>query len=74
MKAYEDHCAREGKPESHVKAKELLYVDILQLRALQQTDDHFSAGFAGAFIDREFETKGVRDDHTLWRNRLILSL
>lgn len=41
MKAYEDHCAANGKPDSHAKAKEVL------------------AGFAGAFIDREFETKGV---------------
>ncbi|THH01735.1 hypothetical protein EW026_g986 [Hermanssonia centrifuga] len=40
-KAYEQHCERNGKPESHQKAKELL------------------AGFAGAFIDREVETKGL---------------
>ena len=25
-KAYEDHCARNGKPDSHAKAKEILYV------------------------------------------------
>ncbi|KAJ5893284.1 hypothetical protein N7495_004975 [Penicillium taxi] len=40
-KAYEEHCERNGKPESHQKAKELL------------------AGFAGAFIDREVESKGL---------------
>ncbi|KAG6819820.1 hypothetical protein H0H93_008230 [Arthromyces matolae] len=40
-KAYENHIARYGKPESHAKAKELL------------------AGFTGAFIDREVETKGL---------------
>lgn len=40
-KAYEEHKAKNGQPESHAKAKELL------------------AGFAGAFIDREFESKGV---------------
>ncbi|KAB8076831.1 hypothetical protein BDV29DRAFT_169181 [Aspergillus leporis] len=40
-KAYEDHVARNGQPDSHAKAKELL------------------AGFAGAFIDREFESKGL---------------
>ncbi|KAL5527671.1 hypothetical protein ACEPAG_6472 [Sanghuangporus baumii] len=40
-KAYEDHVAKNGKPPSHEKAKELL------------------AGFAGAFIDREFETRGL---------------
>ncbi|KAF9567309.1 CipC-like protein [Agrocybe pediades] len=41
MKAYENHVARNGKPDSHAQAKELL------------------AGFAGAFIDREVETKGL---------------
>ncbi|KAL3429631.1 hypothetical protein BDV09DRAFT_180065 [Aspergillus tetrazonus] len=41
MKAYENHCEREGKPQSHETAKELL------------------AGFAGAFIDREIETRGL---------------
>ena len=25
-KAYEEHCARNGKPDSHAKAKELLYI------------------------------------------------
>lgn len=40
-KAYERHCAENGKPASHAEAKELL------------------AGFAGAFIDREVETKGL---------------
>ncbi|GJJ14816.1 hypothetical protein Clacol_009084 [Clathrus columnatus] len=40
-KAYEKHCAANGKPASHALAKELL------------------AGFAGAFIDREVETKGL---------------
>ncbi|KAE8340660.1 hypothetical protein BDV24DRAFT_164137 [Aspergillus arachidicola] len=41
MKAYNDHCERNGKPQNHETAKELL------------------AGFAGAFIDREAETKGL---------------
>jgi len=40
-KAYENHVAANGQPDSHAKAKELL------------------AGFAGAFIDREVETKGL---------------
>ncbi|KAJ5349337.1 hypothetical protein N7541_007064 [Penicillium brevicompactum] len=40
-KAYEDHVARNGQPESHAKAKEIL------------------AGFAGAFIDREVESRGL---------------
>ncbi|KAB8269765.1 hypothetical protein BDV30DRAFT_179610 [Aspergillus minisclerotigenes] len=41
MKAYNDHCEKNGKPQSHETAKELL------------------AGFAGAFIDREVETRGL---------------
>jgi len=40
-KAYEKHCAANGKPASHAKAKEL------------------AAGFAGAFVDREVDTKGL---------------
>ncbi|KAJ7148607.1 hypothetical protein C8R46DRAFT_1044681 [Mycena filopes] len=38
---YEKHCEKNGKPQSHAEAKELL------------------AGFAGAFIDREIETRGL---------------
>ena len=56
MKAYEDHCAANGKPDSHDKAKEVL------------------AGFAGAFIDREVETKGVRClDPFMGKNIKIIS-
>ncbi|KAF4501670.1 phosphoglycerate mutase family [Fusarium agapanthi] len=40
-KAYEDHVAKNGKPDSHAKAKEFL------------------AGAVGAFVEREFETKGL---------------
>ncbi|KAJ7908383.1 CipC protein [Mycena leptocephala] len=40
-KAYEKHCATNGKPVNHAMAKELL------------------AGFAGAFVDRMVETKGL---------------
>ncbi|CAG8905914.1 unnamed protein product [Penicillium egyptiacum] len=40
-KAYENHVAENGEPDSHAKAKEIL------------------AGFAGAFVDREVETKGL---------------
>ncbi|KIK64546.1 hypothetical protein GYMLUDRAFT_40052 [Collybiopsis luxurians FD-317 M1] len=43
-KAYEKHVAANGKPDSHAKAKELLYV---------------VAAFSGAFIDRIVETKGL---------------
>ncbi|KIO14743.1 hypothetical protein M404DRAFT_120028 [Pisolithus tinctorius Marx 270] len=41
VKAYENHKAKNGEPDNHATAKELL------------------AGFAGAFIDREFETEGL---------------
>ncbi|PIG69625.1 cipC protein [Aspergillus arachidicola] len=41
MKAYEKHCAANGKPDTHAEAKELI------------------AGFAGAFLDRVIETKGL---------------
>ncbi|KAM4054592.1 hypothetical protein HRG_005428 [Hirsutella rhossiliensis] len=40
-KAYEDHVAKNGQPDSHAKAKEIV------------------AGFIGAFVDREVETKGL---------------
>ncbi|KAG8743511.1 hypothetical protein FRC10_011902 [Ceratobasidium sp. 414] len=40
-KAYENHVAENGEPDSHAKAKEIL------------------AGFAGAFVDREVETRGL---------------
>ncbi|KAF8513511.1 hypothetical protein JB92DRAFT_213050 [Gautieria morchelliformis] len=40
-KAYEDHVARNGQPDNHAKAKEIV------------------AGFAGAFVDRIVETKGL---------------
>jgi len=40
-KAYENHVAQNGEPESHEKAKEIL------------------AGFTGAFVDREVETRGL---------------
>ncbi|EHA28143.1 hypothetical protein CBS63078_6110 [Aspergillus niger] len=41
MKAYEEHQAKNGKPDNHAQAKEIL------------------AGLAGAFIDREIESKGL---------------
>ncbi|CAE6472500.1 unnamed protein product [Rhizoctonia solani] len=40
-KAYENHLAENGQPDSHATAKELI------------------AGFVGAFLDREIETKGL---------------
>ncbi|RDX55626.1 hypothetical protein K466DRAFT_582447 [Polyporus arcularius HHB13444] len=40
-KAYEKHVEKNGKPDNHEKAKEIM------------------AGFAGAFIDRMVETKGL---------------
>ncbi|RAK99591.1 DUF3759 domain-containing protein [Aspergillus ibericus CBS 121593] len=41
MKSWEEHQARNGKPDNHAQAKEIL------------------AGLAGAFIDKEFEEKGI---------------
>ncbi|KAF9780160.1 hypothetical protein BJ322DRAFT_1084921 [Thelephora terrestris] len=38
---YEKWCEKNGKPQNHAKAKELL------------------AGFAGAFIDHEVESRGL---------------
>ncbi|KAJ7765606.1 hypothetical protein B0H16DRAFT_1413087, partial [Mycena metata] len=38
---YAKHCEKNGKPQSHAEAKELL------------------AAFAGAFIDKEVETRGL---------------
>ena len=58
-KAYEDHVAANGKPDSHAKAKEILYACFSLCPSLVGTDHTDSAGFASAFIDREFETKGV---------------
>jgi hypothetical protein len=57
-KAWEDHCAKNGKPASHSKAKEIMQVptDIIMLIVLSII---FRAAFAGIFVDREFETHGV---------------
>ena len=55
-KAYEKHCAENGKPDSHAKAKEIM------------------AGFAGAFIDRMVETKGVRSAHPPIADRQLILL
>ncbi|OJJ98930.1 hypothetical protein ASPACDRAFT_1889375 [Aspergillus aculeatus ATCC 16872] len=41
MKSFEEYQERNGKPQSHAEAKEIL------------------AGLAGAFIDREVESKGL---------------
>ena len=30
-KAYQDHCERNGKPSSHAKAKEILYILFLSV-------------------------------------------
>jgi hypothetical protein len=60
-KAYEDHCAQNGKPDSHAKAKEILYVLFCVCQGDMYTHLRYSAGFAGAFVDREVETKGVSD-------------
>jgi hypothetical protein len=59
-KAYEQHCDENGHPQSHEKAKELLYVSsLLPLDYLHLSTNSHSAGFTGAFVDREFETHGL---------------
>ena len=59
-KAYEDHCKRNGKPESHEKAKEILWVYVSSPHLARVAYAFtLSAGFAGAFIDRAIETKGL---------------
>jgi hypothetical protein len=60
-KAYEDHCAQNGRPDSHAKAKEVLYVLFCVCRGDMYTHLRYSAGLAGAIVDREVETKGVSD-------------
>ena len=58
-KAYENHCAENGRPDDHSTAKELLYVAFACCVSNVVADTSSSAGFAGAFVDREVETRGV---------------
>ena len=61
-KAYEDYCAKNGKPDTHAEAKELLSAcSTLSARALTHTlvCSPNSAAVIGAFIDNIIETKGV---------------
>jgi len=61
-KSYEDHVAANGQPDSHAKAKEILCgLSFLCQEGYSHHVSYTSAGLAGAFIDREVETKGVRD-------------
>ena len=55
---YEKHCDANGKPSSHAKAKEILYVVLLLSASI--SDTIASAALTGGFIDRIVETKGVR--------------
>ena len=59
-KAYEKHCAENGKPDNHAKAKELLCVHPSFIIDPSSIIHIFSAAFSGAFVDRMVETKGVR--------------
>ena len=34
-KAYEEHCAKDGKPDSHAKAKEIVYVLFVCVREIR---------------------------------------
>jgi hypothetical protein len=68
-KAYENHCAKNGKPDSHAQAKELLYICLILWE--RYTYLRYRAGFAGAFIDREVETRGVCDLEIISNRRCI---
>ena len=59
-KAYEDHVARNGQPDSHARAKEIMYV-LVRCRVPVSWVDirYYRAGLAGAFVDREVESKGL---------------
>ena len=59
-KAYEKHVAANGKPDNHAQAKEILYVAQSTSSWVYELTFNFpSAGFAGAFVDRMVETKGL---------------
>ncbi|KAH9989724.1 hypothetical protein BJV74DRAFT_838123 [Russula compacta] len=57
-KAYEGHVAANGRPDSHAKAKEIAYGLFISVDTICAHRPH-SAGFAGAFVDKEFETHGL---------------
>jgi hypothetical protein len=57
-KAWENHCAANGKPDSHAKAKEFMYAPPSDRRSARAHRSH-SAAAAGGFIDRMVETKGL---------------
>lgn len=59
MKAYEEHCAKNGKPASHAKAKEIMYGHTISLPTLTHGLSSLRAAIGGAFIDRLVETKGL---------------
>lgn len=58
-KAYEDHCAKNGKPGSHayVYPTALIGLDLVFNHRFSKAKE-LLFGLAGAFIDREVETKG----------------
>ena len=59
-KAYQKHKEKEGQPSDHAKAKRILSVPSTSTSSRSALTPHpFSAGFAGAFVDRVVETKGV---------------
>ena len=61
MKAYEKHCDQNGQPGSHEKAKEILFVATVHKHPVNIANFRASAGFTGAFIDREAETRGMNE-------------
>ena len=59
-KAYQKHKEKEGQPSDHAKAKRILSVPSMSTSSRSTlTPRPLSAGFAGAFVDRVVETKGV---------------
>jgi hypothetical protein len=59
-KAYQKHKEKEGQPSDHAKAKRIMSVPSTSTSSRSTlTPRPLSAGFAGAFVDRVVETKGV---------------
>lgn len=69
-KAYEDHVAANGRPDSHAKAKEIAYALFISVNTICAHRPR-SAGFAGAFVDKEFETHGVGHPGKLYLTDLV---
>ena len=65
-KAYEKHCAANGKPVSHAKAKELAYILFLCVREI------FSPSIQGR-VCWSLHRQGGRDEGCKWPFKTISS-